>query len=1301
MNPHRIVLTLLCWLIGLLTLASGVALAHQEYLPAGTFGSEGTQGGQFSQPMGLAVDDSTELVAGAGDVYVADTHDNRVERFSAAGAYLGQFNGSATYEVEGKTLSGPAAPSGELGRPALLAVDDSGKPVLEDPSVGDVYVVDAAHNVIDKFGPAGEYISQIAEDEGGPFAQILGVGVDSAGDVWVVCSRESQEEPFSETVEFGDTGSFVKRGFSLERGRPDGIASDAHGSVYAVGRSSGREQQTLEEALFKQEESGERLVIAANVEAFAIDQSNGQVLVDKGDSLQLFGPFGEPPLQPSQVFPGAGLSDSHGVAVNSATHTVYASQRGTDDIAVFDYLTLPTVLTQRSYATGETTATLSGTITPEGEAVTQCSFDYGAEASYGQSVPCTQTPAEINALSKGGTVPVQVSAELSGLQALASYDFRLDAADGNGTEYGNNESLYTFGRPTISEAAVSRVGSTEATIGAQVDPGGLMTGYRVQYGTGSVEEHATGEMSAGSARARVGISVSLNGLQADATYRVRFTAGNSAGTTQAGELIFTTTALQTGTTPTQSSCPNKTYSGFSPALPDCRAYELVSDPLDEVYTPDYDQPSNENSGTGEYVSAPGGYYRAAPNGEALSYVGGESNSGVGGSGATGSASGNQYFSLRGSDGWRSSDVSPPTLSKFAEYSEDLTTQIFTGKEEPQSESFRAEPAELGGCQNAIYRHDASGFHALVTMNQGSNECGGIRSGISADDQHLLFEAAGPYAPGATLAESVEGGANLYDAVGGELYQVNVLPDGEPEQHPAASFGVVYGSYGTEGDKLGDISRDGSRIVWTALQGEGKELHPKALYVRENDVQPQSPVVNGGCTVATDACTVQVDVAQGGPESGEGYYWASAADDEKLFFTDCHRLTADSTAHFQGACTRRESEAEGPQFLGNDLYEYDFARPAGQRLVDLTTDHDPQDASGADVQGVIGASEDGAFVYFVADGVLAGANAEGKAPVGGQPNLYVRHGSGTTFVVTLANGDDGIQTNDVSYFIGDWQVQPGGRSAEVSPSGGAVSFLSTLELTGYDSEAPPPLQTRLPELFVYQVSSGRLACASCSPVGAAPIPTVERVKVPGTIVPTSSSETFVSRWMVDREGAAQAYFMTNQPLVGTDTNGLQDVYEWQGDGSGGCAQAAGCISLISTAESASNAYFVEASAEARDVFFTTRSVLTPAGESERIKLYDARIDGGRPEPSLACVGTGCQGAPPAPPIFATPASVTFDGVGNFEPSPPVKKAKAKAKKKRAPRCRQGQRRRHNRCVKVKARGHARQLGKHSSTTGRGR
>jgi hypothetical protein len=97
-----------------------------------------------------------------------------------------------------------------------------------------------------------------------------------------------------------------------------------------------------------------------------------------------------------------------------------------------------------------------------------------------------------------------------------------------------------------------------------------------------------------------------------------------------------------------------------------------------------------------------------------------------------------------------------------------------------------------------------------------------------------------------------------------------------------------------------------------------------------------------------------------------------------------------------------------------------------------------------------------------------------------------------------------------------------------------------------------------------------------------------------------------------------------------------------------------------------------------VFFVSRAQLVAADRgNEEDVLYDARIGGQVPPAQESCSGTGCQGIPPSPPIFATPASVTFNGIGNFAPPPG-----ATTSKRPAGRCPAGKRRRHGRCVKSK-------------------
>ena len=62
--------------------------------------------------------------------------------------------------------------------------------------------------------------------------------------------------------------------------------------------------------------------------------------------------------------------------------------------------------------------------------------------------------------------------------------------------------------------------------------------------------------------------------------------------------------------------------------------------------------------------------------------------------------------------------------------------------------------------------------------------------------------------------------------------------------------------------------------------------------------------------------------------------------------------------------------------GNDLYRFDRDAPADQRLTDLAPD--TTDADGMNVQGVLGASADGSYVYYAAAGVPDG-------PIANSPN----------------------------------------------------------------------------------------------------------------------------------------------------------------------------------------------------------------------------------------------------------------------------------------------------------------------------
>jgi hypothetical protein len=109
----------------------------------------------------------------------------------------------------------------------------------------------------------------------------------------------------------------------------------------------------------------------------------------------------------------------------------------------------PTVATGSASAVTETSATVAGTVNPQG-ASTVCSFQYGpikegeSSETYANSAPCSPSPGS-------GTTTVNVHAALSGLSAADHYHYRLVAANESGTSYGSERVFQAAGGPVITK----------------------------------------------------------------------------------------------------------------------------------------------------------------------------------------------------------------------------------------------------------------------------------------------------------------------------------------------------------------------------------------------------------------------------------------------------------------------------------------------------------------------------------------------------------------------------------------------------------------------------------------------------------------------------------------------------------------------------------------------------------------------------------------------------------------------------------------------------------------------------------
>jgi hypothetical protein len=689
------------------------------------------------------------------------------------------------------------------------------------------------------------------------------------------------------------------------------------------------------------------------------------------------------------------------------------------------------------------------------------------------------------------------------------------------------------------------------------------------------------------------------------------------------------------------ACPNEQFRvGFSAALPECRAYELVSESGTDPYYATFGTRGTQNidigtanagSVQGTVASVDGSkvaYFSTSAPAEALTY-------------------GPYYLASRGPAGWSTEDVIPrqsldvglECIPYIAAYSADLSKGILADGWEQKTTPTQI-PRDCGhdepllvtgepqGVQNLFVRDGATDAYELVDVTPaGAAPDEAYFQAGSTDLSHVAFDENAQLTPGAPA------GDDLYEWVAGVVRLVTVLPDGTPVQGSIANPTLQAGTSSTNGSNdTNAMSDDGSRIFFQAAGN---------LYLREHADREQSPLGgSGNCLDPDQACTLQLDLSQvGGPDGGGLFRWASA-DGSRAFFTDENRLTADSNA------------APGAP----DLYEYNLNAPAGQRLSDRSVDVEA--GAHADVLGVAGASEDGSYVYFVAQGVLATSpNSKGDSAVAGVPNLYVAHTGATAFIATLAQNGDSC----------DWTIFC--ETARVSPNGLFIGFNSINSLTGYDNAPPLPSdctgEHEVPrpcqEIFLYDAAGNTLSCASCDSDGRPPT-AIAGIRPPEFDNTVSFTPGHLQRNVLDD---GRVLFDTYNDVLPADGNEQSDVYEYQ----------AGKLSLLSS-PAGSGSFFDEASPSGEDVFIVTDQHLLPGDTASNTGLYDARVDGGFPESAAptACSEEDCKGAVSPTPLFSTPSSATFVGAGNAAPAvttkAPVKRVtkgkprKTAAKRKRS-------------------------------------
>ena len=184
-----------------------------ELIVANQWGKAGGGEGEFNEPIGITVDQ-------AGNVYVADVRNSRIQKFTPNGKFILQWG----REGEGE---------GEFQKPVGVALDGEGK----------VYVIDYDLDRIQVFSSEGNFLNQWKKI-GGDFGFAAGIGIDrKEGAIYVA-------EFYGKIVEKFDLGGkFVAKVGSSGRALsgalhyPTDVFVDQNGFVYVADAYNNRIQK--------------------------------------------------------------------------------------------------------------------------------------------------------------------------------------------------------------------------------------------------------------------------------------------------------------------------------------------------------------------------------------------------------------------------------------------------------------------------------------------------------------------------------------------------------------------------------------------------------------------------------------------------------------------------------------------------------------------------------------------------------------------------------------------------------------------------------------------------------------------------------------------------------------------------------------------------------------------------------------------------------------------------------------------------------------------------------------------------
>ncbi len=225
----------------------------------------------------------------------------------------------------------------------------------------------------------------------------------------------------------------------------------------------------------------------------------------------------------------SGLSPATTYHYRLVAKNASATVNGADGL--FTTASPPVAVTSAATGVGPTSATLGGTVDPNGVS-TDWYVEYGTSSAYGSKTA--------TASAGSGASPKSVSVTVTGLATGKSYHFRVVATSSAGTSTGADQTFLTAQAPWVQTKAATSIRSRSAKLNGRVDPNNRATTIYFEYGTTTAYGTKTASTDVGSGSKPMNVSKNINGLTSGTTYHYRLVAKNVAGTVVGADSAFTT-----------------------------------------------------------------------------------------------------------------------------------------------------------------------------------------------------------------------------------------------------------------------------------------------------------------------------------------------------------------------------------------------------------------------------------------------------------------------------------------------------------------------------------------------------------------------------------------------------------------------------------------------------------------------------------------------------------------------------------------------------------------------------------------